>query len=101
MSNEAQPAGAPGEGEITRLLAKMREGDPKAEEELLSRVYHELRALAASMMAREPPGQTLQATALVHEASPRLSGGWPSPVLGSTGRSSGAGMPQHDFPGIS
>jgi RNA polymerase sigma factor (TIGR02999 family) len=74
MSNEPQPAGTPWEGEITRLLQKMREGNPEAEEELLSRVYHELRALAASMMAREPPGQTLQATALVHEAWLRLFG---------------------------
>ena len=75
MTNEAQPARAPGEGEITRLLAKMREGNPKAEEELLSRVYHELRALAASMMAHESPGQTLQPTALVDEAWMRLFGG--------------------------
>jgi RNA polymerase sigma factor (TIGR02999 family) len=74
MTTEAQPAGAPGEGEITHLLEKMREGDPKAEEELFSSVYHELRVLAASMMAREPPGQTLQATALVDEAWMRLFG---------------------------
>ena len=74
MTDEAQPAGAPGSGEITRLLEKMREGDQKAEGELLSRVYHELRALAASMMAREAPGQTLQPTALAHEAWLRLFG---------------------------
>jgi len=74
MTTEAQPAGAPGEGEITRLLEKMREGDPKAEEELLSRVYPELHALAASMMAREAPGHTLQPTALVDEAWMRLFG---------------------------
>ena len=74
MTTEAQLAGAPGTEEITRLLAKMREGDPKAEEELLSRVYHELRALAASMMAREAPGHTLQPTALVDEAWMRLFG---------------------------
>ena len=43
MSTEAQSVRVPGTGEITRLLEKMREGDPKAEEELLSRVYHELR----------------------------------------------------------
>jgi len=74
MTTEPQSAGAPGEGEITRLLQGMREGDPTAEEELLSRVYHELRALAAAMMARERPGQTLQPTALVHEAWLRLFG---------------------------
>ncbi len=75
MTTEPQSAGAPGEGEITRLLQGMREGDPTAEEGLLSRVYHELRALAASMMARERPGQTLQPTVLVHEAWLRLIGG--------------------------
>jgi RNA polymerase sigma factor (TIGR02999 family) len=53
----------------------MREGDPKAEEELFSRVYHELRALATSMLAREAPGHTLQPTALVDEAWLRLFGG--------------------------
>jgi len=74
MTTEAQLARAPGTEEITRLLAKMREGDPKAEEELLSRVYHELRSLAASMMAREAPGHTLQPTALVDEAWLRLFG---------------------------
>ncbi len=74
MSTEPQPAGTPGEGEITRLLQRMREGDPKAEEELFTRVYHELRAVAAAMMAREPPGHTLQPTALVDEAWLRLFG---------------------------
>ncbi len=75
MSTESQPAGAPGEGEITRLLQEMREGDPRAAEELLSHVYRELRALAAAKMAHEAPGQTLQPTALVHEAWLRLGGG--------------------------
>ena len=74
MTTEAQPTGAPGEGEITRLLEKMREGDPKAEEELLSRVYPELRALAAALLAREAPGHTLQPTALVDDAWLRLFG---------------------------
>ncbi len=74
MTTDAQPAGAPGEGEITRLLNKMREGDPKAEGELLSHVYRQLHALAAAMMANERPGQTLQATALVDEAWMRLFG---------------------------
>jgi hypothetical protein len=74
MTTEAQPARAPGRGEITRLLEKLREGDLKAEEELLSRVYHQLRALEGSIMAREPPGQTLQATALVDEPNLALPG---------------------------
>ena len=52
--------------------------DPKEASELLPLVYIELRKLAASQMANQPPGQTLQPTALVHEAWPRLhnSGGW-------------------------
>ena len=54
------------------MLEEMREGDPKAAEELLSHVYRQLRTLAAAMMAHELPGQTLQPTALVHEAWLRL-----------------------------
>jgi RNA polymerase sigma factor (TIGR02999 family) len=61
-------------GEITRLLDSMREGTRKGAEELLSTVYHELRKLAASKMANEAPGQTLQPTALVNEAWLRLFG---------------------------
>jgi RNA polymerase sigma factor (TIGR02999 family) len=75
MTTEAKAARVPGTGEITRLLEEMREGDPQAAEELLSHVYRELRTLAASKMAREAPGQTLQPTALVHEAWLRLGGG--------------------------
>ena len=52
----------------------MQHGDPEAAEELLPLVYEELRRLAASKMAHQPPGQTLQATALVHEAYLRLIG---------------------------
>jgi RNA polymerase sigma factor (TIGR02999 family) len=74
MTSEEPSARVPGTGDITRLLDKMREGDPKAEEELLSHVYHELRALAGVMMAREAPGQTLQPTVLVDEAWMRLFG---------------------------
>jgi RNA polymerase sigma factor (TIGR02999 family) len=58
--------------EITRLLEAVRGGDTSADAELLSRVYGELRHLARSKMAREKPGHTLQATALVHEAWMRL-----------------------------
>ena len=56
------------------MLDSMREGDPKAAEELLSHIYPQLRALAAAKMAHEAPGQTLQPTALVDEAWMRLFG---------------------------
>jgi RNA polymerase sigma factor (TIGR02999 family) len=75
MTTNAESARAPGAGEITQLLEAMRKGDPEAGEELLSHVYHELRTLAACKMAHEAPGQTLQPTALVHEAWLRLGGG--------------------------
>lgn len=61
-------------GDVTLLLGAIEAGDPKAAEELLPLVYEELRRLAASKLAREEPGQTLQATALVHEAWLRLAG---------------------------
>src|SRR3954466_16378489 len=60
--------------DITRLLGSIREGHPEAGEELLSHVYQELRRLAAHKMLNETPGQTLQPTALVHEAWLRLTG---------------------------
>jgi RNA polymerase sigma factor (TIGR02999 family) len=58
--------------EVTRILSAMEEGDPRAAEQLLPLVYDELRRLAAQRLAQEKPGQTLQATALVHEAYLRL-----------------------------
>ncbi|MGI6415417.1 MAG: ECF-type sigma factor [Thermoguttaceae bacterium] len=58
--------------EVTRILAQIESGDPSAAEQLLPLVYDELRKLAAQKMAREKPGQTLEATALVHEAYIRL-----------------------------
>jgi RNA polymerase sigma factor (TIGR02999 family) len=58
--------------EVTRILSAIEEGDPHAAEQLLPLVYDELRRLAAERMAQERPGQTLQATALVHEAYLRL-----------------------------
>jgi RNA polymerase sigma factor (TIGR02999 family) len=61
--------------EVTHLLERVQQGDSKAAEELLPLVYDELRKLAAAKMAQERPGQTLQATALVHEAWLRLGGG--------------------------
>src|SRR5262245_51130438 len=60
--------------EITRILSAVEQGDPRAAEELLPLVYGELRRLAAAKLANEKPGQTLQATALVHEAYLRLVG---------------------------
>ena len=60
--------------EITRILDCAQKGDPKAAQELLPLVYEELRKLAAHKMARELPGNTLQPTALVHEAWLRLAG---------------------------
>jgi len=64
-------------GEVTRILNAIEGGDPKAAEELLPLVYEELHLLAAQKMAQEKPGQTLQATALVHEAYIRLVGDEP------------------------
>jgi RNA polymerase sigma factor (TIGR02999 family) len=61
-------------GDVTRILDRVEEGDPKAAQELLPLVYDELRKLAAAKMAQERAGQTLQATALVHEAWLRLVG---------------------------
>ena len=58
--------------EVTRVLSAIEQGDPRAAELLLPLVYDELRKLAAERMAQEMPGQTLQATALVHEAYLRL-----------------------------
>ena len=60
--------------EVTRILSAIEQGDPHAAEQLLPLVYDELRKLAAAEMAREKPGQTLDATALVHEAFLRLVG---------------------------
>ena len=66
--------------DVTRILSAVAHGDPTAAEQLLPLVYDELRRLAAQRLAREKPGQTLQATALVHEAYLRLVGpqdlGW-------------------------
>jgi RNA polymerase sigma factor (TIGR02999 family) len=61
--------------EVTRILTAIEQGDPHAAEQLLPLVYDELRNLAARKLAQEKPGQTLQATALVHEAYLRLVGG--------------------------
>jgi len=60
--------------DVTHILSRIDAGDPKAAEQLLPLVYDELRKLAAAKLAHEKPGQTLQATALVHEAYLRLVG---------------------------
>ncbi|HKB41555.1 MAG TPA: ECF-type sigma factor [Gemmataceae bacterium] len=59
-------------GDVTHILGAIEQGDPSAAEQLLPLVYDELRKLAAQKLAQEKPGQTLQATALVHEAYLRL-----------------------------
>ncbi|MFO0909385.1 MAG: ECF-type sigma factor [Isosphaeraceae bacterium] len=60
--------------DVTRVLSAIDQGDPQAAEQLLPLVYDELRKLASQRLAQEKPGQTLQATALVHEAYARLVG---------------------------
>ena len=58
--------------DVTQILSQIEQGDPSAAELLLPLVYEELRKLAAAKMAHEKPGQTLQSTALVHEAYLRV-----------------------------
>src|SRR5215831_16220909 len=58
--------------DVTRILSAIEQGNPNAAEKLLPLVYDELRKLAAARLAQEKPGQTLEATALVHEAYVRL-----------------------------
>src|ERR671923_165970 len=60
--------------DVTGILDRVQQGDPKAAEELLPLVYQELRKLAVVRMANEKPGQTLQPTALVHEAWLKIAG---------------------------
>ena len=67
--------------EVTHILDRAQQGDPNPAAELLPLVYQELRNLAAHKLAHEAPGQTLQATALVHDAWLRL-GGSESPSCG-------------------
>ena len=65
----------PPSSDVTRILSAIDAGDPRAAQQLFPPVYDELRRLAAAQMAREKPGQSLDATALVHEAWIRLAGG--------------------------
>src|SRR5215468_805063 len=71
--------------EVTQVLHAIAEGDPDAASQLLPLVYDELRKLAAQKLAKENPGQTLQATALVHEAYLRLVGADPKKPWDSPG----------------
>jgi RNA polymerase sigma factor (TIGR02999 family) len=71
--------------EVTTILSALEKGDPHAAEQLLPLVYDELRKLAAQKLAQEKPGQTLQATALVHEAYVRLVGEGEQPPWSSRG----------------
>jgi RNA polymerase sigma factor (TIGR02999 family) len=71
--------------EVTRILAAMEQGDPQAASQLLPLIYDELRKLAAQKLGQEIPGQTLQPTALVHEAYLRLVGEGEGPHWNSRG----------------
>jgi RNA polymerase sigma factor (TIGR02999 family) len=71
--------------DVTRILSAIETGTPQAADELLPLVYNELRKLAVARLAREKPGQTLQATALVHEAFVRLVGNENLPAWNSRG----------------
>ena len=76
--------------QVTRILSQINAGDPSAAEQLLPLIYDELRMLAAAKLAHEKPGQTLQATALVHEAYVRLVGDSPDQHWNSRGHFFGA-----------
>jgi RNA polymerase sigma factor (TIGR02999 family) len=76
---------SPGIDDVTGILQAIEGGDPQAAEQLLPLVYGELRQVAAAKLAREKPGQTLQPTALVHEAYLRLMGPAGGRVWGSRG----------------
>jgi RNA polymerase sigma factor (TIGR02999 family) len=76
--------------DVTRILSQIESGDPSAADQLLPLVYDELRILAAAKLANEKPGQTLQATALVHEAYLRLVGGGKEQDWNSRGHFFGA-----------
>ena len=82
-----RPSEAVSMNDVTRILSAIEHGDPQAAEQLLPLVYDELRKLAAQKLAQEKPGQTLQSTALVHEAYLRLVGdGQPRDLTGSVGK---------------
>ena len=74
IAGRSRPGYASGMADVTQILSSIEAGDPNAAEELLPLVYDELRKLAGARLAAEAPGQTLQPTALVHEAYLRLVG---------------------------
>ena len=76
--------------DITHILSAIEQGDPHAAAQLLPLIYDELRQLAAQKLAQEKPGQTLEATALVHEVYLRLMG---EESLGECGRRAGGLLP--------
>src|SRR4051794_23540470 len=87
--------------DVTRILTAIEQGDSRAADQLLPLVYDELRRLAAQQLARERPGQTLQATALVHEAYLRLVGerrGVSPTCEGHDANQSHVGLPQPRSP---
>src|SRR5262245_62122063 len=71
--------------DVTRIVSAIEQGDPRAADQLLPLVYDQLRELAMQRLAHEKPGQTLQATALVHEAYLRLVGSEKGPHWDSRG----------------
>ena len=79
--------------DVTRILSQIEQGDPQAAEQLLPLVYDELRKLAAAKLAQEKPGQTLQATALVHEAYLRLVGSGARTGASRTGTAAATSSP--------
>ncbi len=74
MTQRSAAENEPGLHEVTQILERIEAGDPQSASELLPLIYEELRALARRRMAKEDPGHTLQATALVHEAYLRVVG---------------------------
>ena len=87
--------------EVTRVLSAIEQGDAQAAEQLLPLVYDELRKLAAQKLAQEKPGQTLQATALVHEAYLRLVDAESNRRWDGRGHFFSGASPLHTFPGVS
>src|SRR5437899_6678748 len=81
--------------DVTRILAAIEQGDGHAAGQLLPLVYDELRRLAAQKMSQEAPGQTLQATALVHDAYLRLVASPAASAPGEVGALTQPGSPQH------
>jgi len=84
--------------DVTRILSQIEQGDPRAAEKLLPLMYDELRKLAAIKLAQEKPGQTLQATALVHEAYTRLVDKSTHSIRDSYGHFPGIGHHRHGAP---